>query len=173
MTDARLPDRWLYDRRLARLSDSEFRSFILSLLWSVATRTDGHVESADLALIPGFEKGSIPALVGQGVWRALPDGAGWVIDEFAVTQTSRSELERLERVRKQEREKKARQRERKREQESPGGLSPGTFEGTHQEGQEGRTGKDGGEAPSWPVARIPGAKEYAPDPETGVMVEVI
>jgi hypothetical protein len=44
VTDARFPDRWLSDKRIQRLSDGHFRSFITSLVWSVTNRTDGVTE---------------------------------------------------------------------------------------------------------------------------------
>ena len=40
MTDARLPERWLNDRRLQRHSADHYRAFVNALLWSVANRTD-------------------------------------------------------------------------------------------------------------------------------------
>jgi len=43
-TDARVPDRWLSDRRLQRLSDAHFRAFITSLVWSVSNRTKRVIE---------------------------------------------------------------------------------------------------------------------------------
>ena len=43
MTDARMPERWLSDRRLLRLSDAAYRLHLTGLLWSVANRTDGEV----------------------------------------------------------------------------------------------------------------------------------
>lgn len=174
MTDARFPDRWLFDIRLANLSDSEFRSFAMAMIWAVGTRTDGHVPQAALKLIPGFSPGSVSALVGQGLWIPRAAGEGWDIAEFIGTQTSRSDLEVLERARRADREKKRRQRAAKayRSSESQG-QSPGTNEGTTQErtGEE-RTGKDGGEV-SWPVARIPDSPELWLNPETGVLEEVI
>ncbi|BCI53701.1 hypothetical protein NIIDNTM18_29790 [Mycolicibacterium litorale] len=146
MTDARLPEKWLTDRRLARLDDASFRSFAQALMWSVSNRTDGLIEPDDLALIPTFVRGSVPALVASGLWTAL--GHGWLITDFVSTQTSRSELEVLENARRRERHKKQRQRARAVEKPSgecdvprdgPGGRSPGTTqEGQDRQGQEGQ-----------------------------------
>ena len=47
MTDARLPEPWLSDRRLSRLSDAHYRSYIQALLFSVSNRTDGVIEPDD------------------------------------------------------------------------------------------------------------------------------
>lgn len=108
MTDARFPDRWLTDRRLQRLDDGHFRAFITSLTWSVSNRTDGVIEPEDLALIPNFAAGAVKALIAAGLWSSL--GKGWRITEFAVTQTTKEQLNAIEQQRANEREKKARQR---------------------------------------------------------------
>lgn len=68
MTDARFPDRWLSDRRFARLSDAHFRSYVTSLAWSVTNRTDGVIEPEDLALIPNFAKDAVKGFIGIGLW---------------------------------------------------------------------------------------------------------
>jgi hypothetical protein len=114
MTDARIPERWLADRRLLRLSDSAYRTFITMLVWSVANRSDGVLDDADLDLLPG------PLAVDDKTMQMLVDAdlllvetdqpKRWRVAEYAATQTSRHELEVLESVRRRERQKKARQR---------------------------------------------------------------
>ena len=84
MTDARLPERWLADRRLGHLKDDEFRSFVQALLWSVGNRTEGRIEPEDLALIPGFALGAQDALVHSGLFTALSRGRGWQITDFEM-----------------------------------------------------------------------------------------
>lgn len=136
MTDARFPERYLMDRRLVRLDPVDFRSFTMAMLWSVSNRTDGLVEPEDRILIPGFAESSTAALVACGLW-TVADG-GWLIADFASTQTSRHDLDVLENARRRDREKKARQRA----AESyasvtgtvPGDTSPGTAQA--------RTGQD-------------------------------
>ncbi len=108
MTDARFPDRWLTDRRLQRLSDSHFRSFITSLAWSVSNRTDGIIEPGDLELIPNFAVGAPKALMDAGLW--APERVGWRIADFSSTQTTAAVLRALEDKREKERLKKAQQR---------------------------------------------------------------
>jgi len=130
MTDARLPERWLNDRRVVRLSDGAFRTFVTSLVWSVANRTDGVIDSDDLDVVHGASRDKVPELVAAGLYE--PDGSVHLIVDFAATQTSRDQLLRLENMRRQEREKKARQRARKSEESehlSPGTPSPGTVPG--------------------------------------------
>lgn len=151
MTDARFPDRWLSDRRLQRLSDSHFRAFITSLVWSVTNRTDGVIEPEDLALIPSFSANAVKAFVDAGLWS--PMEKGWRIAEFATTQTSRDQLAALENMRARDREKKARQRAAKRgDSTSTDAGVPGTVPGDVPQDNTGkdRTGKDRqglGEAP--------------------------
>ena len=79
MTDARLPERWLSDRRLSRLSDAHDRSYIQALLFSVSNRTDGVIEPDDLALIPHFAPGAVNAFLAQELWSARQHG--WFITD--------------------------------------------------------------------------------------------
>ena len=118
MTDARLPERWLNDSRLQRLSADHYRTFINALLWSVANRTDGRVEREDVGLIPHWSGNAAKAFVAAGLFTAQSNG--WLIADYAATQTTRSELETLERVRRREREKKAKQRAGKASEETAG-----------------------------------------------------
>lgn len=112
MTDARLPERFLSDRRLLRLSDADFRTYVMSLLWSVSNRTDGRLEDDDLELVRGASAASCSALLTAGLWRR--EGGAWLVTDYAATQTSAHELEVLENVRRANREAQARSRARKR-----------------------------------------------------------
>lgn len=118
MTDARMPDRWLNDRRVMRLSPEHFRSFVLALLWSVSNRTEGLIERDDVPLIPGMTREAAEVFVRAGLWSVHE--AGWAVVDYAATQSSRAELEAAERRRVLARERKARQRERQRDQERDG-----------------------------------------------------
>jgi hypothetical protein len=171
MTDARLPERWLNDRRVIRLSDGAFRTFVTSLVWSVANRTDGVIDPDHLDLVHGASRDKVPELVAAGLYE--PAGSVHLIVDFAATQTSRDELRILENVRRQDREKKARQRARKSEESehlSPGTPSPGTVPGdsTGQDRQAltGAPTLQGGHAAGsgaalddcdWPPVRLPGS----------------
>lgn len=115
MTDARLPERLLNDRRLMRLPPEHFRAYVLSLLWSVSNRTEGLIERDDLLLVPGLIADAPDALERSGLWCSCT--AGWEIADFGATQSSRAELESVERARTKARERKARQRERDRERD--------------------------------------------------------
>lgn len=108
MTDARLPERWLNDRRLQRLSAEHYRTYVNALLWSVANRTDGRIERGDVSLIPHWAAGAAKAFVDAGLFSPQPDG--WLVADWVATQTSRDELTALEEARARERQKKARWR---------------------------------------------------------------
>ncbi len=138
MTDARLPERWLVDRRLLKLSDSAHRTFITALLWSVANRTDGRFEIDDIELMPRARPGDVVELLAAGLF--LRDGSQLFLPDFAATQTSRDELEVLENARRRDREKKARQRAEKNgvPGDSPPGSPSGRVPGTAQAGRQDR-----------------------------------
>jgi len=112
MTDARLPERWLTDRRLLLLTDAEHRFYITALLWCVANRTDGEFGAEDIRLMPGIDPGQASRLAAGCAKRGLLAGNGgqWVITGFAATQSSRDELDQLDRIRAAERDKKRRYR---------------------------------------------------------------
>lgn len=183
MTDLRVPERYLNDRRVMRLTPIDFTSFVMASLWSVSNRTDGQVEADDLPLIPMFNDASIRILVEKGLWIDTSDG--WEISDYATTQTSKHDLEVLENARRADREKKARQRAEARAaktftgptfspdpRDSPRDTSPGG----HRTGQAGKdeenwyvnnaTGEvdDQGSMPApastttWDVAAIPVGK---------------
>lgn len=141
MTDARLPERWLNDRRLLRLPDDAFRLFVVALMWSVANRTDGVITDDDMPLIPRADTGLAGQLVTAGLW-ARGDGC-WIIPDFEDTQTTRHQLQILDNVRRRDREKKRRKRAAALGVSAdvsadstavpgdiPGGQSPGTDRGT-------------------------------------------
>lgn len=145
MVDARLPDRYLVDRHVLRLTNSQRSSYFMATLWAVANRTDGRVERLDLPLIPTFAPDSIEALVSAGLWTTASEDT-WHITDYLQTQTSRSELETLENIRRADREKKRRQRE-ARSNSSPGsspvvsrGHVPGDSTGQDRQGED-RRGK--------------------------------
>lgn len=110
MTDARHPERWLMDKRVQRLTGDQYRGYSMSLMWAVSNRTDGHLTSGDLALVPHFRSEFIGAFLDAGLWDVF-DG-GWVIAEYMLTQTSRAQLEAAEHARVKEAERKARDRAR-------------------------------------------------------------
>lgn len=162
MTDARLPERWLNDRRLQRLSAEHYRTFINALLWCVANRTDGRIERDDVGLIPHWSVSAAKAFVDAGLF--TPRADGWLISDYAATQTARSELETLERVRQRERLKKAKQRaeaksDKKKDVDSLGdetGDSPGDRSlGTAQAGRKAgrQAGIEGEQSQQCPCGR--------------------
>jgi hypothetical protein len=123
MTDARLPERWLNDRRFLRLSDAAHRLYVHTLMWSVANRSDGVVYDDDLALMPSVDIARVGELDKAELWQR--DGDRWLILDFPMTQTSRDDLVVLENNRRREREKKARQRAEQSESSPVPGDVPG------------------------------------------------
>jgi hypothetical protein len=111
VTDARLPERLLTDRRYLRLSLPAERLFVRSLMWAVSNRTDGVLYDDDLTMIPGVDASCAAELAKSGLWQRERDY--WVVVGWHSTQTSRSDLETLDNVRRWSRETKARQRAKK------------------------------------------------------------
>lgn len=109
MTDARFPERWLNDHRFQEISGEDFRAYAFALMSSVANRTDGIVAAHRLRFIPGMTVDVPARLVAAGLWVQMSDG-DFLIDGFAVTQTTRKELEALDRTRAKEAEAKRMQR---------------------------------------------------------------
>lgn len=141
VTDVRLPEKWLNDRRLVKLSDPAYRLFVASLLWSVTNRTDGMIETADLPTIPHVDTSHVSELVAGRLWRDI--SGGWVIADYSATQTARGELERLETIRRGDRERKARERATKASsQHVPPDVSAGSPPDASMRTVEARTGQD-------------------------------
>lgn len=166
MTDARFPERWLNDRRIMRLPADVFRGWFLATVWTVANRTEGRIEDSDVDLIPGLTPAMLEHL--EGVDLVTRDGHAWCLCDWEGVQSSREQLEALERKKRGDRERQRRKRERDREAEA---LRDGsrdvtrdvhaTDSGQDRPGQA-RTGKDKsaqneGESVRWPEARKPGS----------------
>lgn len=134
MVDARVPERYLSDRRVLRTSDKAFRLLITGTVFAVSNRTDGVIAEDDISLMPKVRRAAADELVELGLWHPI-DG-GWAIDSFLEQQTSKDALDRLERIRRTDREKKARQRAEKKGVVSPGELSLGQSPATTQAGQD-------------------------------------
>lgn len=111
MTNANLPERWLNDMRFRRkrLKDGAYRSYMQALMWSVANRTDGVIERGDVEDIPDFDPGDIAELMAGGLWQSRGRDRGWLIEDFATTQTGKDLLESAEKRRAADRARKARQ----------------------------------------------------------------
>lgn len=142
MTDARFPERWLNDRRILRLSDAAFRLFVTANSWSVSNRTDGELCADDLPLLAGVDTGRADELAKAGLWDRVADR--WLIVDFSRDQTTRAQLEGLDRKRLLDRERQARHR---------AGQSGSKRDSAHEvtrhvtrdteEGQEGQARKEG------------------------------
>jgi hypothetical protein len=134
MTNANLPERWLNDMRFRRdqLSDAAFRGYMNALMWSVANRTEGAIRPQDLKYIPDFDHGVIRELITDGLWKPQGPDRGWLIGDFATTQTGKDLLEKYEREKELDRKRKARDRKAALEDklaalDESGGSSGGSF----------------------------------------------
>lgn len=157
-----MPERWLSDRRILRLSDASFRTFATALLWSVSNRTDGLIERDDLALLPRASAEHAEELEAAGLFASC-DG-GWLLVDFQGTQTSRDELQVLENMRRRDREKKARQRAEAKElsEESPRdslGDGPGEQSLGTAQARPGKANNDKKESRSRFCSKHPGGTE--------------
>ena len=168
MTDVRLPERWLMDRRVMRLNSAEFRAFVLGYLWSVSNRTDGFIDREDLHLVPGMTGQIVAILVSIKLWAAEADG--WRLIDFDATQSSKHDLETLENARRADREKKARYRASTKSPvvfSSAPGDSPGDVsQGQHRQARQARDNrqvrdKTSADPMSWVTAVIPDSLEVA------------
>jgi hypothetical protein len=133
MTDARMPERWLNDRRVNRLSDSAFRAFVCAYMWSVSNRTDGHIQGEDLQLIRSLDQKTLAEMIAvELVWR---DDDSWILLDFMETQTSKSDLEVLDNARRADAAKKRRRRAEARIAATPSGPSPPSFKESPRDGR--------------------------------------
>lgn len=131
VTDARLPERWLNDRRMARLSDGDWRAFTSVLMWSVSNRTDGVIHPEDVELIPRFDVDRAGRLVSADILVNLTEG--WLINEFVTTQTTAKKLASADLARVRHRETQHRYTERKAaEHQEPAGQVEVTGQDTGQ-----------------------------------------
>ena len=75
MTDARLPARFLTDHRLNDLSDSAWRLFTCSLIWSNEQGTDGRIPYSALRLLGSTrEAANAGELIALGLWVESKNG---------------------------------------------------------------------------------------------------
>lgn len=182
MADARIPERYLADKAILRLTDAERSSYFMALTWSVSNRSDGRIERADLPLIPTFTEKAVAGLVRWGCWTQTGDDA-WQITDFVRTQTTRSEFEVLDNARRRDREKKQRQRARDKTDvpgDVPGGQSRGTSQARQGKARQGKSqdisealvNEQTGEIESWPTVPIPTDDEWlSPDAPGSVLAK--
>lgn len=89
--DARFPTHYMTDRRVVRVTPEQFRLFVFATAWAVSNMTDGHIDQEDLPLIPFACMPLAEGLVKADLWR--PTEKGWVITDFAKTQSSAAQIE--------------------------------------------------------------------------------
>lgn len=89
--DSRFPTHYMTDRRVVRATPEQFRLFVLATAWAVSNMTDGHIDRDDLPLIPFASAPIAEGLVKADLWKATE--RGWIITDFAKTQTSAAQIE--------------------------------------------------------------------------------
>ncbi|WP_460802485.1 hypothetical protein [Microbacterium sp. GXF6406] len=139
MTDARLPSRWMADRRFARLAPEHFVSYTWALMYAVESGTDGRLEQGDLEVILRYRGDSTEVLIAAGLFGRDDDGALQILD-YPSTQSTAAEVKAADDRRVKERLRKREQRGRRRQ--------PGTTEGDSD-------ATPPAAEPTWDVASIP------------------
>ena len=165
MTDTRIPEWWLTDRRILRLSPSAFRTLVMVYVWTVSNRTDGLVELDDVDLIPGADPGDFPELEGRGVV-GRADGRLTLTDSGPdpdqPPRTRGTGQRPAPRAGQESAPAGGQESSPPARADSPPGSSPGIVPGTAQEGQEGQEGQAGSTATTYGTAR-PAAISDWPD----------
>jgi hypothetical protein len=83
-----------------------------AMMWSVANRAEGVIRPQDLKYLPDFDHGIIGELIGDELWEPQGSDRGWLITDFATTQTGKDLLEKYEREKAYDRARKAQARKR-------------------------------------------------------------
>lgn len=146
--DSRFPTHYMTDRRVVRATPEQFRLFVFATAWAVSNMTDGHIDREDLPLIPFAGIPLAEGLVKADLW--TPTEKGWLISDFAKTQSSAAQIEAaLMNRRKSDAERQRKKYERDKEKgtpspdpdDLPSSREPHVrFEGKERQGKE-RQGK--------------------------------
>ncbi len=95
MSWVKLDDDFSRHRKIAKLSDREFRYHLSALCWCAKNLTDGRVEAREIdevsALSPAIARRVVAKLVEHRVWDVHPDG-GWVIHDYLDFNPSRVQV---------------------------------------------------------------------------------
>lgn len=96
MTDARVPDRWLYEPEFDLLSDRAHRTFIGALQWCNGQGTDGRIPPSALRFLHplGVDITTADELIAAGKWESIGEGSYQVVD-WAVTQSLAADVIRM------------------------------------------------------------------------------
>lgn len=147
--DARFPTHYMTDRRVVRATPEQFRLFVFATAWAVSNMTDGRIDQEDLPLIPFASMPLAEGLVTADLW--APTERGWLITDFAKTQTSAAQIEaallnRRKSDAERQRKKYDRDKEKGNQSPDPTDDNPSSrevhvrFEGKERKGEE-RQGK--------------------------------
>ena len=157
MTDSRLPEQWLLNRDLDRLSDGAWRLFTRALMYCNSQGTDGQIDNIYLRYIYPWLEDPLPLIqeiVDVG-WMIRTESGFAIPDWEGKGQTTAAQMAEYK---EKNRLKQQRTREKKKAAGSlsvPGDV-PGDIPGdVGQARHKDRTGEASDMNVSWPVVRIP------------------
>lgn len=116
MVSANIPEQWLSNATILRLTDRAYRHHCVLLTWSVSNRTNGFIP-ADIALLQtGISEQGVGEVEAAGLLER--EGDGWVLTHYNKTQSSAERIESaLTNLRQSSRESSRRHREKKKAQQ--------------------------------------------------------
>lgn len=112
MVSANIPEQWLSNATILRLTDRAYRHHAVLLTWSVSNRTNGFIPG-DIALLQtGISDDGVGEVEAAGLLER--DGSGWRLTQYDRTQSSAEMIESsLANLRKASRESSRRHREKR------------------------------------------------------------
>ena len=157
MTDTRLPDHWLLNPTLDKLSDGAWRVLTRALMWCNQQGTDGEIESLYMRYLYPFDDPSdyLAELVDIG-WLERTEKGFLIPDWEGKGQATAAQVATW---RENARLRQRRSREKKRASQSQLVTGEVTRD-VGQEQEQDRTGQDYYGGTSWPTVSIPGNAEY-------------
>lgn len=172
MVSANIPEQWLTNATILRLSDRAYRHHCVLLTWSVSNRTNGVIPGDIDLLQTGITPEGLQEVARAGLLEA--DGDDWILTQYGKTQTSAEKIEAaLDNLRAKSRETSRRHRAKKREQ--PDGdvtvTSPSESKEEQRKAEQRQEASDEGNYPvdtehtAWDVVPIPTSPD-AKEPDT-------
>jgi hypothetical protein len=94
VTDARMPDRWLYQPEYDGLSDRAWRTMTSSLMWSAGQGTDGVLPVTSLRFLHplGVDEATAQELIDAGKWEKT--GNGFQVLNWQKSQSLAADVEK-------------------------------------------------------------------------------
>lgn len=183
MVSANIPEQWLTNATILRLSDRAYRHHCMLLTWSVSNRTNGHVPGDIPLLQIGITNDGLQEVAKAGLLEA--NGDGWVLTQYEQTQSSAEQISSaLDNLRSGARDRKRKSRAKQRDaRESADGHVTVTGRSESKEKQskaeqrkasEDVSTSESAEIVDWDVASIPDGEDAGleqADMDTGELAE--